>query len=357
MMNRLPDFLKNGDTIGLVAPSFGATTEPYSTRLQAAIRQFESRTFRVKAAPSCYKDDGLGISTDPKSAAEDLRAFYLDPDIDVLFSVGGGELMNETITHIDFDALAQAKPKWFVGYSDNTNFLFPMALRGIPGIYGPCAGGFGKRWEGPEIQCFDLLTGTSDSSRGFDLFELPENGKAASAADPLAPYVLTEKKILRSFLPSAGGRLLEVQEDRDISLAGLLLGGCRDVLSHMPGTRFDSTQDIIKQNLPVLWVLEACDQNPFEIRRSLWQLRESGWFDTACGFLIGRPLAAFNCEIMGLNQYNAVTDILAPLQVPVIMDADIGHISPAMPLVLGTMAQAHIRGNEITVRYSELAKG
>jgi muramoyltetrapeptide carboxypeptidase LdcA involved in peptidoglycan recycling len=169
--------------------------------------------------------------------------------------------------------------------------------------------------------------------------------------------VLTEKKILRSFLPSAGGRLLEVQEDRDISLAGLLLGGCLDVLSHMPGTRFDSTQDIIKQNLPVLWVLEACDQNPFEIRRSLWQLRESGWFDTACGFLIGRPLAAFNCEIMGLNQYNAVTDILAPLQVPVIMDADIGHISPAMPLVLGTMAQAHIRGNEITVRYSELAKG
>ncbi len=86
----------------------------------------------MKAAPSCYKDDGLGISTDPKSAAEDLRAFYLDPDIDVLFSVGGGELMNETITHIDFDALAQAKPKWFVGYSDNTNFLFPMALRGIP---------------------------------------------------------------------------------------------------------------------------------------------------------------------------------------------------------------------------------
>ncbi|MDO5702015.1 MAG: LD-carboxypeptidase, partial [Lachnospiraceae bacterium] len=75
---KIPAFLKPGDTIGLVAPSFGAVTEPYATRLRSAIETFEKRGYRVKCAPSVYKDDGLGISTDPESAAADLMEFYLD---------------------------------------------------------------------------------------------------------------------------------------------------------------------------------------------------------------------------------------------------------------------------------------
>ena len=52
-----PAFIRPGDTIGLVAPSFGAATEPYITRLAAAIEKFEKRGYRVKIAPSCYKSD------------------------------------------------------------------------------------------------------------------------------------------------------------------------------------------------------------------------------------------------------------------------------------------------------------
>ena len=160
--------------MGLVAPSFGATIEPYSTRLAAAIPRFEARGYKVRCADSVYKSDGLGISTDPRSAAEDVMRFYLDDGIDALLSVGGGELMNETISHIDFEALASAKPKWFMGYSDNTNFIMPMAtIAGVPGIYGPCATSFGKEWEQPERYSFALLEGTEHVVKGYDLFELP----------------------------------------------------------------------------------------------------------------------------------------------------------------------------------------
>ena len=60
---------------------FEAGEEPYITRLEAAIKKFEKRGYHVVCAPSCYKNDGLGISTKPEDAAADLMKFYLDNKI------------------------------------------------------------------------------------------------------------------------------------------------------------------------------------------------------------------------------------------------------------------------------------
>ena len=49
-------------------------------------------------------------------------------------------------------------------------------------------------------------------------------------------------------------------------------------------------------------------------------------------------------EMMGLDQYNAVTGILSDFGVPILMDLDIGHLSPMMPLVTG--APAEVSRNE-----------
>ncbi|MBP5489500.1 MAG: LD-carboxypeptidase, partial [Lachnospiraceae bacterium] len=43
-------------------------------------------------------------------------------------------------------------------------------------------------------------------------------------------------------------------------------------------------------------------------------------------------------EMMGLDQYRAVTDVLGGFGVPIVMDADIGHLPPAMPLLMGSYA-------------------
>lgn len=346
---RTPAFLKKGDTIGLVAPSFGAATEPYITRLAAAIPKFEERGYRVVAADSVYKSDGLGISTDPESAAADVMKFWLDDSIDAVLSVGGGELMNETISHIDFEKLKQVKPKWFMGYSDNTNMLMPLAtLAGVPGIYGPCATAFGKPWEATEQDAFMLLEGRGHTVHGYDLYELPWSEEEDGEEDPLAPYHLTEKKILSSFLPS-GGKMRKAEEKEEISFSGTLLGGCLDILVNLSGTEFDGVRPFCAGNGPVIWVLEACDLTPMAIRRAVWCLLHRGWFDTAAGFLIGRPLASFRQNMMGVDSYNAVTDILGGLGVPVIMDCDIGHVSPMMPLVIGSRADVRVLGNDLTV--------
>lgn len=341
---RVPEYLSKGDTIGIVAPSFGATTEPYSTRLKAAIQNFEARGYKVKTAPSVYKDDGLGISTNPADAAKDVMDFYADPEIRVLISAGGGELMNETISCIDFEYLKSLPPKWFMGFSDNTNLLVPLALIcNVPGIYGPCATGFGKAWEGPEIQAFGLLEGTLSEVHGYDLFELPDD--ETRSEEPLAPYRLTEPKVLTQFV---NGRL-ESPAQEGLDFEGTLMVGCLDVLENLSGTKYAPLDSFLSGAGPVVWALEACDLNPMTIRRTLWHLKTQGWFDTASGFLIGRPLASFRQEIMGVNAYNAVTGVLGELNVPIVMDADFGHVAPMMPLVIGSSAKVNVSGNDLSV--------
>ena len=52
---------------------------------------------------------------------------------------------------------------------------------------------------------------------------------------------------------------------------------------------------------------------------------------------------------MGLNEYEAVLPIIEKYHVPVIFDVDIGHLAPMMPLVVGSLAQVVVQGNEIEI--------
>jgi muramoyltetrapeptide carboxypeptidase LdcA involved in peptidoglycan recycling len=86
------------------------------------------------------------------------------------------------------------------------------------------------------------------------------------------------------------------------------------------------------------------------IRRAVWQMKEAGWFSHVKGFLIGRPLC-FGEEMFGLDHYRAVYDLLKEFDVPVLMDLDIGHLSPMMPLVCGAMAKVRTQGNSFQLEF------
>lgn len=344
---RFPAHIAPGQVIGVTAPSFGATTEPYISRFEFAARKFAEAGYRIQAGETCRMSDGLGISTSPERSARELEAFYLDDGIQAVISCGGGELMCETVGHIDFRKLSDARPKWFMGYSDNTNFIFPLAtISGVAGIYGPTFTGFGKRWEQAEADALALLEGKTRVIRGYPRFQSPEADDRAAEDDPLSPYVLDCEKKLRSFV-LRDGRLVPADRYEEIAASGILLGGCLDVLANLCGTRLDNMEEFNKANGASAWVLESCDGNPMEIRRQVWHLDQAGWFDNVSIFVIGRPLSSWQRSMMGVDQYNAVTDILARHGVPVIMDADVGHISPAVPLVIGAQTRVSARGDDL----------
>lgn len=52
--------------------------------------------------------------------------------------------MCEVLDYVDFDRIRKAEPKWYMGYSDNTNLVFLLTtLCDTAAVYGPCAGSFG----------------------------------------------------------------------------------------------------------------------------------------------------------------------------------------------------------------------
>lgn len=352
-MIRQPKCIKPGDSIGITAPSFGAATPPYSLMIDISESKIEKMGFKIIEGATARKGDGLGISTDPKVCASELMEFYKRNDIQAIISAGGGELMDETITYVDFNELRKYEPKWFIGYSDNTNFIFPLVtITGVQGIYGPCISGFSKAWEDTEKDAFALLEGTKKSFSGYDFYDDPANDPEIedyTDFDFETTYRKDAKKVLTSYIPENG--LRKALPDEKVSMEGILLGGCLDVLVNLCGTRFDNMKEFNKEHKDVIWVLEACDLNPMSIRRSLWNLREAGWFDSAKGFVIGRPFNAFNQDYMGVNRFNAVTDVIECLDVPVIMDADIGHIDPMLPVIMGAKALVTARGNDFRIEY------
>ena len=81
----------------------------------------------------------------------------------------------------------------------------------------------------------------------------------------------------------------------------------------------------------------------------MWQMENAGWFKYLKGFRIGRPLCIPDREMMGLDQYEAVLGIIGKYNVPAIMDADLGHLSPTMPLICGSVATVSIKGNNYSI--------
>jgi muramoyltetrapeptide carboxypeptidase LdcA involved in peptidoglycan recycling len=318
--------------IGYVAPSFGCAIEPYRSAFQNALKKLEARGMKAKLGANVYADAGIGISSTPEKCAGEFMDMYLDEEAELLVSCGGGELMCEILPFLDFDALRAAEPKWFMGYSDNTNITFLLTtLTDTASVYGPCAASFGMEPWHPAIEdAFLLLTGQKYRMTNYPMWE---RESLKDEEHPLEPYHVTEPF-----------RLQTNRDEQEFEVSGRLLGGCLDCLSKLVGTKFDRVREFAEtyRDDGILWFLECCDLNVMDMRRSLWQLREAGWFSHARGFLIGRPMH-YDEPMMGLDRYDAVLGALSELKVPVIMDLDIGHTAPMMPIICGARATASVK--------------
>ena len=263
-----------------------------------------------------------------------------------VISCDDGELMCEILDDVDFDKIKKSKPVWFLGYSDNTNLTFLLpTICDITAIYSPCAPAYGMEpWHPSLKDTFELLTGKSNMAHGYDKWE---KESLKNEENPLVPYNVTEKTEIKKF--GAG------KDDAKTEISGRLIGGCLDCLSNLAGTKFDKVSDFNEKYKEdgIIWFMESCDLNPMAIRRAIWQLDHAGWFKYVKGFLIGRPLC-LDEEILGVDRYNAVYPLLEKYNVPIIMDLDIGHTAPMMPIVSGAKAEIVVEKNSIKIHYKEL---
>ena len=338
---RYPEFLKENGKIGFVAPSFGAAIEPYYSRFNNAQKIFSNKGYTCVLGPNCYESSGIGKSNTPEKCAAEINDFFTSGNCDVIISCGGGETMCEDLPYIDFEAIKKAEPKWYMGYSDNTNLTFTLpTLCDTAAIYGPCAGTFGmETWHESVSDAFELLQGRKLQMNSYPLWELDDT----DSENPLAPYNTTEPFAMRIYSP---------KDENRAAFSGRLIGGCLDCLEILCGTRFDKAAEFGEKYAEdgIIWFLEACDLAPMGIRRALWQLDNAGWFKNVKGFLIGRPMLMV-ADGMGLDRFTAVSGILEKYAVPILFDIDIGHLPPMMPIISGAMADIRAESNRLSIEY------
>ncbi|MFA4896865.1 MULTISPECIES: S66 peptidase family protein [Microbacterium] len=126
----MPSKLVPGDHVAVLSPSFAAPAVAPVLHEQA-LRRITDLTGLV---PVEYPTTRL-LDATPEARAADVNAAFADPRIRAILATIGGDDQILVVPHLDA-ALAQADPKPFIGYSDNTNILNWLWQHGVAGYYG-----------------------------------------------------------------------------------------------------------------------------------------------------------------------------------------------------------------------------
>lgn len=350
---RYPESLKKGETIGFIAPSFGCATPPYDIRYDSAKKKLSNMGYKLLEGPNVQASLGIGKSNTPEACGAEINDFFMNRPCDIIMSCGGGELMCEDLPYVDFEGIKKAGPKWFIGYSDNTNLTFLLpTLCDTAAVYGPCVSDFGMDPWHPSIgDAFSVLTGSRLSFSNYDGWEA---GWPDRDTNPCAPYNITEPYNQIIVAPESEGENVTPNElsEKEVCFEGRLIGGCLDVIVGLVGTKYDRVKEFCEKYKEdgIIWFLESCDLNAMSIRRALWSLNEAGWFKYLKGFVIGRPLQ-YRDNFDGFTPYEANVDYLKQFSVPIVYGMDLGHLSPMIPFVSGAYARINARGNEFFVEH------
>lgn len=111
----IPQKLKKGNTIGVIAPSdpiIGIKIE----ELNKAREMIEKTGFKVKYAKNLFSNTN-GYSSTPEEKAEDINTMFADKEIKMIWCAKGGGNSNSTFEYIDYENIKQ-NPKIICGYSD-----------------------------------------------------------------------------------------------------------------------------------------------------------------------------------------------------------------------------------------------
>ena len=248
-------FLHENGTIGFIAPAFGCNIEPYYTAFQHSLEIWKEKGFYTNCGPNVYEGSGIGISNTPEKCAAEFSEWYQREDCDILLSCGGGELMCESLDDIDFEEIKNAPPKWFMGYSDNTNLTFLLAtLCDTASIYGPCAAAFGMEpWHESLQAAYQLLTGASRKVHGYELWE---KESLKTEENPLCPYHVTEPRILHKF-PDEDSIIEE--KKKDIKLLKIKLGSIFETQEDLPDNMIIKEKQKIVKTVPFFNLKKAAE--------------------------------------------------------------------------------------------------
>src|SRR5512136_1293038 len=251
-----PPKLSDGDTVGVIAPSYPVLS--LQKEYDRGIANLKAFGFRVKEGKTVKLTHmGYMAGTDLQRA-EDINHMFADKEVKAIVCAIGGQVAIRTLRYLDYD-LIKTNPKIFSGMSNITTFHIAfLAKTGLTGLHQTdVVFGFGADMKSEEAKYETEL-----------FFRITEN------AQPMG------------LLPA----FTKWEVWREGEAEGRLFGGSINSAETLLGTPYYP-----KLNEKIIFFWESIGQPLDELDAKLVHFRESGLFDQTKGMLVGK----FRGEVPG----------------------------------------------------------
>lgn len=305
-----PKKLEKNDIIKIISPSNGVKSTKLN-KYDKAIKCISNFGFKV-IEDKYVRNSENGVSTTAKNRSKELNKAINDTNISALIACSGGDYLIQILDLIKFNKIKN-NIKWVQGQSDITPLLFYITTKfDIATIYS-----FNAKTYGDDYLPVQMIKNNIDILKG----KLPKQIEYGFKID--------------------GGKIKQPWEciTFEQEFSGRIIGGCLDSLKDIIGTKYDFVKKFIQKykNDGIVWYFDVAEMTNEDILRTMWQLKNAGWFNGCTGMLFGRIENEINYT--GTSLKDAINYNLKDLNIPILINTDIGHTDPVHTIVNGSIVK------------------
>lgn len=337
-----PDSIGNNLKIGVTAMSSGLNDERGMVKLKNAINNFTNKGFEIVETANVRKGAKL-VSDNANDRANEFLKLWERDDISYIIVACGGEFLMETLPylHQNKEIFLNSKSKWVQGFSDVSLLNFYLTTNyNFATIHATSFSSYAMiPWDKSLETAIDFVK-NSHAELTQTSFEFYEKERDRTPGTECNPYNLTEKVEYKN-----------LYQEKCVKFEGRIIGGCMDVIKVLIGTPMDNTKSFCNSfDEGMIWYLENCEMSVTDLKRTLWQMKMAGWFENVKGFIIGRTNAKNSID--DFSYEDALRDVLDDLKVPVVYDADFGHVAPQWTMINGAFAEFYFENGKAEIKQS-----
>ena len=321
-----PKFLKEKDIVGITAPSAGVGNKLES--FEKSLNSIHKAGF--KTIETVHVRINSEVSASPKVRAKELDELVTNDDVDMIMCASGGDFLIDMLPYVDYNKIKE-NVKWILGYSDPTSLLYTITTKlDIATLYGMNAGSYDQENLHKSLQNnLEIIKGNLVKQESFELYEKEQDELKDG-------YNLTEKVFWKNL-------------NGNFEVEGRIIGGCIDCLRDLIGTAFDNTVNFIEKYKEdgIIWYFDVFSLTTEEFYRTLFQMDQAGWFKYTKAVIVGR--VRFPNSFTQMTYEKALLKIFK--KIPIVVDADIGHVAPKMTIINGAIATIESKNGKGSISF------